>query len=393
MRCFYLSTQLSKEHEVDLLALAQENLLVNSFGNYDHGINITRTKLKTYFRNVWFIKSKPVLSRASKILLAVKSLIGLPYSISLYRSPELGEKIRELAESGEYDLIHFDTTALAIYGQLDTKAPMVLDHHNIESHMMLRRAKKEANLFRKIYFYQEGKRLLTFEKRNLGIFSAHITCSELDSKRLKEILDNPKVIDIPNCVEVRQSLPRKPKEEFSLLFIGGMEWYPNLDAVWHFINDILPQLREANGISVDIIGRSPPPKLLEQVRELDNVKIHGYVDSLDTFYEKCDLFFCPIRDGGGTKLKVLDAMANRCAVIGYPEAFEGLDVKNNENALICQTATEFAELIKTAQARKIDVDTIGEKACDLVKAKYELNLVGNTLCNLYSRLALEGKQF
>jgi glycosyltransferase involved in cell wall biosynthesis len=395
MRSNYLSTALASRHDVDLLALVQESLLTPYFGSVDKGLAEAYESLSTYFSTVEFPRLNTPSSKWTKYSLALKSLFkSTPYSAACYMSTEMQHSLNNKLASKRYDIIHFDTIGLTLYRSYAEDSVCTLDHHNIESHMMLRRAKKETNPLKKFYFWQEGIKLHRFEKKNLEQFDAHITCSDLDTERLLRICPTISVKAIPNPVRLppapddntRSTVGKNAKP--SLLFIGGLDWYPNTDAVLHFCNDILPEVqRRWPSVKLNIIGKNPPRSLSDLAMDNPAIRIHGFVDSIEDFYEHADMYICPIRDGGGTKLKVLDAMAHSAVVVGYREAFEGLNVQDGAHCIICEDEKDFCRSIDQYLQGTIAASQIRENARSLVEEQYSTEVVGEQLNRYYMEVA------
>lgn len=393
MRSNYLLTEVAKSHDVDLLALNQSKLLEAYYSSKEEGLKDAERALSEFLGDLKFFEFGSSASDTKKRLLAISSLVSnLPYSVAWFTSVELAEAISVRVGSQRYDVVHFDTVGLAQYRSLVNGIPTVLDHHNIESHMMLRRAEKERNWLKKLYFCQEGYRLRRYEQKILPSFSGHITCSEVDSVRLLELSTNGlNVKAIPNSIRLdaefqasAQASARGP----TLLFIGGLDWYPNRDAISHFCREILPKIsRIIPNVEVDIVGKNPPRELQDYARGASKVRIHGFVDDIKAFYRESDVFICPIRDGGGTKLKVLDAMAHYLPVVGYLEAWEGIDVKSGYDAMICETSDDFASAVVDLLTNRERARTMGYNGYQLIHNKYESQKVGEELSNFYIDIA------
>src|SRR5690606_28088086 len=310
-RSNYLISELARRHRVDLLALNQANLLRSYFDSNEAGLKAARSALEADIAHMETFE----FEIPSRVALAFKSLFTeFPYSVAWFSSRAMAKAISERLRTVDYDLVHFDTVGLAQYRHLvKDGTATVLDHHNIESHMMLRRARKEGNPLKKLYFYQEGLRLRRYEKQVLPLFDAHITCSDTDSERLQAICGGLDMRPIANAVRVDTSFAPKLGDRKSnrLIFIGGMDWYPNRSAMLHYLREIWPRLAEQRpDLQMHIIGKNPDPELSELAAGARGVSVHGFVDDIDSFYRASDVFVCPIHDGGGTKLKVLDAMAH-----------------------------------------------------------------------------------
>lgn len=393
MRCYYLLSEISKYAEVDLVALNQENLIKQYFPSVEDGNYAAREELSKFARKIQFFKLDHGDSTIKKYILALKCLFSKePYSVRWFESAGMAKAISEAVANNQYDIIHIDTIGLAQYNYLfqNSEVVKILDHHNIESHMMLRRAKKTNNPIKKLYFYLEGKKIAQYEKKKLIEFQMHITCSDLDCVRLKEVSPTIKAETIPNPVDSASHKMEEPYVQIGnpkLLYLGGLDWYPNLDAMIHFCKDIWPGIVERNSsISLDIVGKNPPAVLTVITKQFVNIRLHGYVPSINEFYKNALIFICPIRDGGGTKLKVLDAMGHGKLVVGYPEAFEGLDVEDGKNCIIASDAIDMQNKIIDVVDGKYDLNYFGKNAKELIDRVYDKKVVGKKMRDLYDSL-------
>lgn len=392
MRSNYLATELAKKHQVDLLALNQRELLQSYFPTVSDGIAAAKQALGSSFRKLEFFEFTGGQTPAEKRSLALRSLFSeLPYSVGWLRNEALAQAIEDRVRNEHYDLVHFDTVGLAQYRHSTLNVPAVLDHHNVESHMMLRRAEKELNPLKKAYFYQEGYRLKQYEMKVLPLFQGHITCSQLDSERLSDLHEDLSVKAIPNSVRIdRDFQPANDQDATSnrLLFLGGLDWYPNRDAVAHFCREIWPRIvAQRPHTEFHIVGKNPGPVIRRYAESDSRIRVHGFVEDIRSVYQRSDIFVCPIRDGGGTKLKVLDAMAHFMPVVGYPEACEGIDISYGENALVVNTPEAFANCVLELLADPDRARAIGQQARQLVEDKYEAARVGEELCRYYREVA------
>lgn len=388
MRSNYLLSELARYHRVDLLALNHKDLLLSYFDSEEEGISKAKEQLAARLEYIGICSFEAYTATARR-LLALKSLISEhPYSVGWLTSHEMARAIKRRLAETHYDLVHFDTLGLAQYRHLVIGIPTALDHHNIESHMMLRRAAKESNPVKKAYFFQEGHRLRRYEKAILKRFDTHVTCSEVDRERLLALDGSIDVKVIPNTVRIPEAYPRPVSLTKKMLFIGGLDWYPNRDAMLHFCRKIWPEiLRRVPEAQMDIVGKNPGNEILAAAEAYPGLRVHGFVEGLDHLYQEAAVFVCPIRDGGGTKLKVLDAMAHQLPVIGYPESCEGLAIKDGNHALIARSSGDFA-----AKAVRLLCDPkrawrLGAEGYRLVAQRYDAVRVGRDLSEYYLKLA------
>ena len=389
-RSYNLIRELARHHDVDLLALNQRGLIEPLFTDgYENGLLEAKSALSNICNRFEYLSLPADKHKYSKHLIALKSLLwGNPYSIDWLKSKDFELKISKWCSIYNYDLVHFDTISLHIYKKATHNTPLVLDHHNIESHMMLRRASNEKNILKRLYFTQEGVRLKRYEKNALDFYKGHITCSDVDGKRLQDISSKANYKVIPNGVDIDYFLPQGLKQDSGrLIFVGTMNWYPNIEAVRYMVNKVLPLLtKKRPDIQLDVIGASPPSDLVELANLSNNFNILGFVDDIRPFIEKAAVYVCPIMDGGGTKLKILDALALKKAIVAHPIAAEGIAVENNKNIAFASTPKEYVETIIDLLDHPEKRKKIGDEARKLILDKYSYDSIGKQLSNFYQTL-------
>ncbi|MDN3638505.1 glycosyltransferase [Simiduia curdlanivorans] len=388
MRSYYLSRHLAEHHNVDLVAQIQPNLISPFFPSVEEGLETSKQHLGSIFRTTIFSPMDCGNGTFNKLFLALKCLfMNTPYSVEWHNSRIFKESVENLLSERKYDLIHIDTIGLCQFIPDKETTMLALDHHNIESSMMLRRSKKCSNFFKKAYYFLEYIKLNRYENAQCPRSKIHITCSDPDSKQLLRRFPKCKILDIPNPVPRQSSKNQRTpsKESPKALFIGGLDWYPNTDAVQHFLDELALPLIEANqSLTIDIIGKNPNDSIVSASKRFKNVKLHGFVPEIAPFYINSNLYICPIRDGGGTKLKVIDAMINEQAVIGYPEAFEGLDVTDGLNAIICSSREEFLTKF-THYINDIEkILSIGQEARRYAESVHSDDVAGKKLLEFYT---------
>lgn len=390
-RSFYLLRELSKHHEIDLLAFNQKDLMAPLYkGDIQRGLVDAHQELSKICNDVEFFDIECDSKSAGKMFLALTSLFSrYPYTINWLRSETFSKILLEKISRESYDLVHLDTISLDIYRPLLGNLPCVLDHHNIESHMLLRRSRQEKSLVKKAYFFQEGVRLQRFEKRVCPEYWGHITCSDIDSERLRMITASSDIKTIPNGVDTNFFTPKGLKQDDkTLVFVGTMSWYPNIEAAFFICNEIMPRLRLLrSGVRLQIIGANPPEQLRKFALKHDDIDVLGFVDEVRDYIEKATVYVCPIMDGGGTKLKILDALAMEKPIIAHKIASEGINVTDGVDILLADQADEYAELI----VRLIDSSTervsLGKAARKLALEQYDYTFIGKSLSDYYVKLA------
>lgn len=389
-RSHHLLRQLAQLHDVHLLSFIQREPLLRIFGDLRHGIDESQTRLGEFCPVVRFVPIPSEQRPYGKQLLLLKSLFTPdPYSINWLKAPQFATELAGLMSSHRYNLVHFDTISLAVYRSQVDAAVTVLNHHNIESHMMLRRAGNERSLPAKAYLYYEGWRLRRQERRLCPSFDAHVTCSDLDSERLRAVVPGAETFVVPNGVDVDYFRPANgPDRAMRLVFAGRLSAYSNRQAVLFLAEQIWPRLRQAfPDLVVDVIGADPPPALLELAARDPGFRVHGFVDDVRPYLDQAWIYICPIRDGGGTKLKILDALAMAKPLVADPIACEGISVAPEETVLFASTPDEYVAQIGRLLADDRLRARMAVAGRRLVETRYSYAAIGEDLSRLYQRLA------
>jgi len=379
LRSYNLLRELAREHTVDVIAFIQERWVTTLFPSLEAGLKESRHELQQFCRNVTLLPIDSLKRPGGRNVTALWSLLsGGSYTTTWLVSSAARAAIAGQLKCANYDLVHFDTIGLAPYRDLADATPTTLTHHNIESHMMLRRAANATNLVARRYLQHEARMLADIERLTAHEFAAHITCSELDSMRLRQIAPDANTVVIPNGVDcdffVSAGAAIRPN---SLIFVGTMDWYPNVDAMLFFLREIWPAVKQREpSATMDIAGSNPPARLLQLASSLPGVTVHGYVPDVRPLIDSATLVVCPIRDGGGTKLKILDAFAMRKCVVAHPIACEGIDVTENKDVILATTPSQFVAAIVNLFADRGTRLAIGHAARSLVEARYSFRAIG-----------------
>jgi len=328
-RNYNLLKQVAAKHAVYLLAFNQKGILSTKMELVE-----ARRALNKICARVEIISIPSDRSKISWYGLVVRSLFTKdPYTVNWLKTPEFGTRIQELRQEVSFNFVHYDTISLAEYLEDTSKLPKSLTHHNIESTMMLRRARQEKNPLKRTYFSIEAGKIRRYERRVCARFDVNLTVSDPEKRLLGQLITSPKIIVIPNGVDTDYFKPShtRPKKH-SLLFSGSMDWYPNQSAITFFIGEIWPALR-ANfpDAHLTLVGKKPPYFLKRLAKKEKSLTVTGWVKDVRSYIEEAEVYICPIKDGGGTPLKILDAMAMGKAVISTSFACNGIDVSPGNN--------------------------------------------------------------
>lgn len=380
-RSFNLLKKASEENEVFLCTFNQKAWLPEEEQMLD-----AKKKLEEYCEVVEVL---PIPSDASKslwYLLVLRSFLSSKsYTVNWTTSKKMQQLVDGAIREYRPDVIHCDTLGLAHYVLEKESARTVLNHHNIESQMMLRRSGKEGNLLKKLYFFMEGMKLRIYEKKICSLVAANIVVSELDRMRLLEIAPKAGIRVAPNGVDVGYfSASGRSIIPHNLIFAGSMDWYPNEDAMVYFLNDIWPNLKNIYlDASLTIAGRMPSQKLKNMVSCDASVHLTGFVEDVRPLIDQAEVYVCPIRDGGGTKLKLLDAMAMEKAIVTTTVAAEGLVIRDGEHVLIADEAKTFVEKVRLLFENEELRHFLSSNARKFVEKYYSWEVISKELLDVY----------
>jgi glycosyltransferase involved in cell wall biosynthesis len=386
-RSYHLVRELAREHEVHLLAFVQRRVIGELLGDVDAGLRRARAHLSEYCARLEFLPIPSERSRFGRAGLAVRSLTGPhPYTIRWLQSEHARRMAREWNDSTEFDVAHFDTLSLAPYRNIFARCAKSLDHHNIESDMMLRRSRLEKDLLKRLYFRQESARLQLYEQRVCPQFDLNITCSQLDTERLKSVAPGVVASEVPNGVDTDYFRPGEEPKSAALVFAGNLSWYPNASAMLFFAEKVWPAVKaQIPEVTMDVIGSNPPPRLLALAARDRDFRVHGFVPDVRPYVSRAALYVCPIMDGGGTKLKILDALAMGKAIITHPIACEGIAVRDGRDVIFADDAEEFVRSIVTLLGNQPLRTLLSRNARALAESTYSYAVIGRQLIEMFER--------
>ena len=326
----------------------------------------------------------------SKHWLALRALLSrTSYDLSWFASAEMEDRLQRALNRSKFDVVHFDTLGLAPYGSVVRTAGTVLNHHNIESSMMEYRAASEPRRAPRQYLRWEARKLLRAEQEFCRRFSLNLVVSPEDGKALSQRVPGVETRVIANGVDTEYFTPRADPGGNTLLFCGGLDWYPNGDAVAYFLNEMWPQLsRTRQDIRVLVVGRNPPTWLVRFAESDRRIRVTGFVDDVRPYFREATAYICPIRMGGGTRLKVLDALAMGMPLVGTSFACSGVPVRDGTHVLMGDTPDAFVKQV----LRALDDGELRAKLAaqgrELVCKRFSWPVVGRNLLLAYEEAAV-----
>lgn len=314
---------------------------------------------------------------------------GMPISLVKYHTKAMEQAIKEVINNERFDAIHVDHLHMAHYLNFFKHLPCMLDEHNVEYKILQRCAAVEKNFFKRIVYTAQSRKMNHFEADMAQKFSCAFTCSIDDRILLNKITNGlAPIYVVPNGVDTQYFQPNNNEHmEDALVFTGSMDWLPNNDAITYFCCEILPLIWKRNAnIKLYVVGKSPSAEVKELAKKDNRVIVTGRVDDVRPYIEKSKIFIVPLRVGGGTRLKILEAMAMGKAIVSTTIGAEGITYTMDENILLADTPEEFSAMIVEAISNSEKIKSLGQSGRELVLESYDWAVVGRLLRHFYRKV-------
>ena len=308
------------------------------------------------------------------------------YTIFALDSPSFRRRLLHLLGTRRFDVIHVDSITLSRYLPLLGDLPVVCVHHNVESVLLQRRARAEASPWRRAYLLHQAHLMEREERRWCGRCHLNVAVSEADRMELQRIVPEANTTVVPNGVDIEAFRPSAGREE-GIVFVGGLNWFPNRDALQYFCDAILPKVRAAGEATpVRWLGGGASDEVRRHYRDRHAVELTGYVPDVRPYVRDAACYVVPLRVGGGTRLKILDAWAMGKAVVSTSVGCEGLAAADGRNILIRDDPDSFADAVRAvlhdgALRRRLEIE--GRRT---VEQHYSWEGIGESMLPLYRSL-------
>lgn len=294
-----------------------------------------------------------------------------PYSADKHYSRQFRRKLAELLHGQHFDLVHFEGTHCARYLSSIENVPRVVGTHNIESQIWFRRAHQNKSRIRRIFFQNQAIKMSRFERRALLQAEGATAVTAQDAQQMRH-WGVPVVTLVSNGADLEAYQSLAPATEPSeLLFLASLDWFPNLDALGFFVREILPLVHSLEPKAVlRIVGRRPSRALRRLVAGNPHTELVGEVTDVRPYLARAEVVVVPLRIAGGSRLKILEALAAGKAVVSTSIGAEGLELTPGEHFEVADTPLQFAQrtaaLISNATLRH----RLGESGRRLVTERY-----------------------
>lgn len=313
--------------------------------------------------------------------LAGNLLSPLPYSVTSHSSPALAEAVRRFAAKNRIDVWHCEWTPYAqvlrdAFGKRFPASCWSVMAHNVESLIWRRYAETEANPMKRWYVRKQLEKFEAFEKWAYSNASVPVAVSDEDAALMQEQFGVGEVAVVENGVDTEFFRPQRDVERdpSRLLFLGSLDWRPNQDGVNLLLNEIFPRVRrEVPNATLALVGRHPPEWLRVQAAATPGVRLHANVPDVRPFLATCGMLVVPLRIGGGSRLKILEALASGTPVVSTRIGAEGLKLTHGRDLHIADGSEELAAAIVRGIRHPYELEDAAENGRRVVLQQYDWN--------------------
>jgi polysaccharide biosynthesis protein PslH len=285
--------------------------------------------------------------------------------------------IDRVASGQTFDVVYVSTVLLGCY-RLPRTLPSIGDAHNVEHEVFARAARIAKSSMRKAYYRLQSVLTRRDERRLSREFSAVWATSDRDAAWFAEWRGDEAVAVVPNGVRVAAPAvvpPVPASRELVLLYVGTMSYFPNADAAEYFLDEIAPLIAQRVGRARTlIVGANPPARL--KSRASPTITVTGEVADVAPYYGHSSVFVVPLRAGGGTRQKVLEAMRYGIPVVSTTLGCEGLDVRDGDSVLLADTPEDFADKVAQVWRDRALAERLTHRAFEVIRAEYDWSRIG-----------------
>jgi glycosyltransferase involved in cell wall biosynthesis len=354
-------------------------------------------RLKEWFEDVRIVEASSSRECFTPIAKWRNAIWGMPFPLR----PGLAENIRTILTDWNPDFIQAEKTIGAAYLDIpflrERGIRCIWEEGGVHHLSYEREADIKKSYIARLIYKRRYSRLKAFETRMLKLIDAVVAVSVEEAELLSSMNSQTKIIMVPNGVDENITLEEPPlpdKRQWCAFFCGNLNYLPNRDAVELYIHEIMPRLN-AKGIALDFVvaGANVPDSLAEQAHVNPQLKLLGYVDSIDLHLKKYALFVNPMRLGGGTRLKMLEAMAYGMACVSTGVGAEGILIKNRKHAFVSDTPESLAADIEFLVFHPVQAAELAKAGRELVLREYLWPKCAANLISFYEETHLRRKAF
>jgi polysaccharide biosynthesis protein PslH len=383
LRNYHLARVLAERASVTLLALSdQDQPAISHESPYEQVIPVAREAAYTF----------------SKV---VRGAVGpTPLPVLNYTTEQMKRTLARILNAKDFDIVQVESIHLMSYLPIIRAAPKrplaICDWHNIESELMRRYGERESSPLRRAYARRTARLMSDLERKATHDFDAHVVVSARDAERLRALNSHARIFVVENGVdavyysdyqiEKAEAAQSAAKPKNRIVFVGSMDYHANIDGALNFAREVWPQVRERQpSLVFTIVGRDPPPEVRELAR-MPGIEVTGTVADVRPYYREALAAVVPLNVGGGSRLKILEAMAAGTPVVSTTLGAEGLEVRSGENILIADRKEQLVAAILSLVENESQRRGLQAGGRALISDRYDWSRLGLSLFAAYEEL-------
>jgi polysaccharide biosynthesis protein PslH len=322
-----------------------------------------------------------------------QGLVGrTAFPILNYRDETMTHVLQQVLRSDTFDIVQVESIHMSQYC-LGLPQPTILDLHNIESLLMRRYARQESHPLKRAYAEVTWRKLAAYERETCGRFSHCLTCSDEERVLLQTRCGVDHVTVIPNGVDIDAHAAEEsdvvahgsgpPGER--IVFVGRMDYHANVEGVRWFSRHVWPRIRARRpGAIFQIVGGHPVPAISRLARA-GEIEVTGFVTNVRPYVQEASVVVVPLRVGGGTRLKILEALALSKPLVSTTVGAEGIEAVPDRDLVIADRAEEFADEVVSLLSQPERREALGDAGRRLVQSKYNWERIVKGLETIYEQ--------
>lgn len=299
-----------------------------------------------------------------------------PFNVHNFNILQMFDALKSVLEKRSYDLVQVEDVIMAQYVLREMgNAYRILDMHNVESNLMERYADNERNFFKRVYAIITAKKLKKYEIAVASQFDRLLVCSKDDQNLLKHNGIQVNVQVVPNGVDCNyyQYLPFNSSSK-DIVFVGTMNYHANVSGVHYFVKQILPLiLKKSPETHFYIVGKNPSKSVSDLCSS--NITVTGVVSDVREYLRKARVVVAPLLVGGGTRLKILEAMACGRPVVSTSIGAEGIGAEHGKQIMMTDRSEDFAHCVLKLLTDSMLCENLGKFGYDFVLNRYNWSKV------------------
>lgn len=376
IKTFHTLRMLAAEHEVHCHALVRDSDRMRHKATLDAlGINVTLHDIPRTLVNTSAAAGAALITRR-------------PFTVQRHIHRRVLRQVQDEVASRQFDAVYCDHLSMFEYGRR-LGLPVLLDAHNVEYAIFRRHAATLGSRPARLLYEREWRALEAYERSAYKHCRLIFSVSDVDAEEIRALGAAPNaVIPVPISVDVSGMPPPTPLiSSPNLLFVGGLRWPPNADAVVHLVEDVLPRVRRlVPDATLTVVGEAPEALRLRLAGH-EGVRLAGYVDDLTPSFAASRVLVVPIRSGSGMRVKILDGLARAMPIVTTRVGGEGINARDGEEWLVADDPSDFADCVVRVLRDDRLAQRLREGGRAFVQRHHDVPVIGALLLDALRSLA------